>query len=202
MLRQYSWFLVSGGKEMTALSIYNDDATGEPEHILPFKRIASTLNKLGVQIERWDANKKLSADARQDEVIDAYKESIDRLNQKYQFQSVDVVSLRPDNPKCGEMRNMFLMEHFHRDFEVRFFVDGRGLFYLHIDKKVYCLLCEKNDLISVPANTKHWFDMGLAPDFKAIRLFTTDQGWIADFTGSDISTNFPDFDQYLKLIEA
>jgi 1,2-dihydroxy-3-keto-5-methylthiopentene dioxygenase len=96
---------------------------------------------------------------------------------------------------------MFITEHFHRDFEVRFFVDGRGLFYLHIGDKVYCVLCKKNDLISVPANTSHWFDMGSAPDFKAIRLFTTDEGWVAEFTGSDISGKFPDFDEYLHIVK-
>ena len=187
---------------MTALSIYNDDAIGKPEHLLNFDSIATTLGQLGVLIERWDANKQLSDDAIQDEVLSAYQDSIDILNKKYQFQSIDVVSLKPDNPKCAEMRNMFLMEHFHRDFEIRFFVDGRGLFYLHINNKVYCVLCEKNDLISVPANTTHWFDMGTAPDFKAIRLFTTDQGWVAEFTGSEISKKFPDFDHYLDLIKA
>jgi 1,2-dihydroxy-3-keto-5-methylthiopentene dioxygenase len=187
---------------MTVLSIYNDNAEGGPQHIREFERISATLADVNVLIERWNAGKALSENAQQDEVLDAYNESIERLNKKYGFQSIDVVSLRPDNPKCVEMRNMFLTEHFHRDFEIRFFVDGRGLFYLHIDDKVYCILCEKNDLISVPANTTHWFDMGRAPDFKAIRLFTTDQGWVAEFTGSDISKKFPDFDNYIELVSA
>ena len=63
------------------------------------------------------------------------------------------------------------------DFELRFFVDGRGLFYLHLGDKVYCVLCEQGDLISVPANTTHWFDMGANPRFKCIRFFTTPDGW-------------------------
>ncbi|MEX2353602.1 MAG: cupin, partial [Gammaproteobacteria bacterium] len=183
---------------MTVLSIYNDNANGPPEHIRDFDDIAQVLDNVGVLIERWEATAKLGDSAQQDEVLSAYKDSIDRLNDKYGFQSIDVVSLRPDNPKCGEMRKMFLTEHFHKDFEVRFFVDGKGLFYLHINDKVYCVLCEKGDLISVPARTTHWFDMGSAPDFKAIRLFTTENGWVAEFTGSDISTKFPDFDDYVK----
>jgi len=187
---------------MTVLSIYNDDASGQPEHIRHFEDIARRLGSVGVLIERWEAGKKLSENAQSEEVITAYKNSIDRLNNKYGFKSIDVVSLKPDNPKREDMRKMFLTEHLHRDFEIRFFVDGRGLFYLHIDGKVYCTLCEKEDLISVPANTTHWFDMGTAPDFKAIRLFTTDNGWVAEFTGSDISTRFPSFDDYLKLVGA
>lgn len=187
---------------MTILSIYNHDATGSPEHIRDFDQIAQKLDDVGVLIERWDANKKLSENAQSEEVQAAYQDSIDRLHDKYDFQSIDVVSLKPDNPKKDEFRNMFLTEHFHKDFEIRFFVDGRGLFYLHINDKVYFVLCEKGDLISVPARTTHWFDMGSAPDFKAIRLFTTENGWVAEFTGSDISTKFPDLDNYLKLVNA
>jgi len=57
------------------------------------------------------------------------------------------------------------------------------------------VLCEPGDLISVPAHTTHWFDMGARPDFKCIRFFTTPDGWVGRFTGSDIATRFPDFDR-------
>ena len=49
------------------------------------------------------------------------------------------------------------------------------------------MLCEKNDLISVPAHTPHWFDMGSEPNFTAIRIFDNPEGWIAQFTGDDIA---------------
>jgi len=187
---------------MTVLSIYESDAGGVPEHLRDFDGIASKLERVGVLIERWETNRPLSQNAGQEEVLSAYRESIDRLNKKYGFQSIDVVSVKPDNPKKNELRNMFFNEHFHKDFEVRFFVDGRALFYLHIGDKVYCVLCEKGDLISVPANTLHWFDMGLRPDFKSIRLFTAEDGWVANFTGNDIAEKFPDFDEYIALVGA
>jgi 1,2-dihydroxy-3-keto-5-methylthiopentene dioxygenase len=153
-----------------------------------------------VEFERWQADRPLAADAAQDEVLAAYRESIDRLNERYGFQSVDVVALGPDHPDRDALRRKFLDEHTHDDFEVRFFVDGRGLFYLHAGGKVYCMLCEKGDLISVPANTTHWFDMGAAPSFKCIRLFTTPDGWVGNFTGSDISRRFPDFDEFTAAL--
>jgi 1,2-dihydroxy-3-keto-5-methylthiopentene dioxygenase len=43
------------------------------------------------------------------------------------------------------------------------------------------VLCEQGDLISVPANTPHWFDMGPNPYFIAIRLFNNPDGWVANF---------------------
>ena len=51
-----------------------------------------------------------------------------------------------------------------------------------------------NDLISVPAGMRHWFDMGPAPNFTAIRMFTTPDGWVARFTGDPIASHFPAFD--------
>ena len=51
--------------------------------------------------------------------------------------------------------------------------------------------------MSVPANTTHWFDMGTSPHFKCIRFFTAPDGWVAQFSGSDIATRFPDFDSHV-----
>lgn len=159
--------------------------------------IAAQLSTLGVRFERWEATQPLSADATQDDVLAAYGEQVRRLTGEYGFQSVDVVSLRPDHPQRAELRSKFLAEHVHSDFEVRFFVDGSGLFYLHVGDHIYLVLCEQGDLISVPANTPHWFDMGERPDFKCIRLFTVADGWVAQFTGSSIAERFPSFDQFV-----
>lgn len=179
---------------MTALTIYNADAAERLEQLTDPADIAARLADIGVQFEQWQASHPLADDADQDAVLAAYQAEVDKLNTRYGFQSVDVVSLRPDNPKAAEFRQLFLSEHTHADFEIRFFVDGDGLFYLHADGKVYATLCESGDLISVPANTTHWFDMGTAPSFKAIRFFTTPEGWKGDFTGSDIAGKFPDYD--------
>ena len=180
---------------MSLLVIYSESAACQPEIVKDHAAIATQLKYIGVQFEQWQANQPLADDADQETVMAAYQDSIDTLNTQYGFQSVDVVALKPDHPDKAEFRKKFLAEHTHADFEVRFFVDGSGLFYLHVGDKVYLVLCEKGDLISVPANTTHWFDMGENPNFKCIRLFTTAEGWLGDFTGSDIATRFPDFDQ-------
>jgi 1,2-dihydroxy-3-keto-5-methylthiopentene dioxygenase len=182
---------------MSALTVYPDDRPRTGELFTDYSGIVAQLSGIGVQFERWTANCDLADDADQDAVIAAYRDSVDRLMRQYGFQSVDVVSLQPDHPQKTAFREKFLAEHIHADFEVRFFVDGKGLFYLHAGGKVYAVLCEKGDLISVPANTTHWFDMGENPSFKCIRLFTTPEGWVALFTGSDIAKSFPTYDQYV-----
>ncbi|MDO9160960.1 MAG: cupin [Methylococcaceae bacterium] len=182
---------------MTVLTVYPDQQPQQGKRYTDFADIHQQLAAISVQIERWTANTPLAADADQSSVIAAYADSVERLQKQYGFQSVDVVKLTADNPDKEAFRQKFLSEHTHDDFEVRFFVEGRGLFYLHVDGQVFAILCEQGDLISVPGNTTHWFDMGENPHFTCIRLFTKPDGWIADFTGSDIATTFPTLDQYV-----
>lgn len=176
---------------MSELRVYSETA-GVPVKVLnDHADIVRELDKIGVLFERWSADRELDAIATPDEVIEAYREPVDRLMQKYGFQSVDVVSMHPEHPQKEVLREKFLHEHTHSDFEVRFFVDGEGLFYIRKNGKVYATLCTRGDLISVPADTTHWFDMGPRPTFKAIRLFTTPEGWVANFTGDKIADRFP-----------
>ncbi len=162
--------------------------------------IAEKLWTVGVLFEQWETERPLAANAGQDEVIAAYQTSVNRLIDRYEFQSVDVISLQPDHPQKSELRAKFLNEHTHGEYEVRFFVEGRGLFYLHLDDQVYMTLCERGDLLSVPAGVKHWFDMGEQPDFRCIRLFTHPDGWVAEFTGDPIAERFPTLEQFLEQL--
>lgn len=182
---------------MSQLSIYDEQGSVAQPAITAHDEISKAMAEIGVRFERWEATQPLAVDAEQADVLAAYQADVDSLNNEYGFKSVDVVALRPDHPQKSEMRQKFLNEHTHADFEVRFFVDGSGLFYLHVDGKVYLVLCEAGDLISVPANTTHWFDMGADPSFKCIRFFTVPEGWVGEMTGSEIASRFPDFDQYV-----
>lgn len=178
---------------MSRLTIFTETDRHPTEVLTDGAEITRRLSGIGVRFERWEVARALTDDATQDAVLDAYRTQVDALMDEYGFKSVDVVSLNPNHPDKAALRAKFLDEHTHSDFEVRFFVDGKGLFYIHTDGKVYGVLCEKGDLISVPANTRHWFDMGENPHFKCIRLFTTPEGWVAEFTGDKIAAGYPQF---------
>lgn len=180
---------------MSVLTIYPDNAPENGERFTDFESIEAKLNAIGVQFERWIANCDLAAQASNDEVLNAYTDSVERLKTQYGFQSADVIKLDASHPDKVAMREKFLNEHTHSEFEVRFFVEGRGLFYLHVGEQVFSILCEQGDLLSVPANVKHWFDMGENPHLACIRLFTNPEGWVANFTGSDIAKSFPTLEQ-------
>jgi len=165
------------------------EATGETA------RMTALLAPFGVTYEAWEAAIELPDGADQDTIIKAYERDIERLKAERGYKSVDVVRMTPDNPQKDAARTKFLDEHRHAEDEVRFFVEGAGAFYLRDDETILKVVCERGDLLSVPAGTRHWFDMGDSPYFCAIRLFTTENGWVADFTGDQIAKSVPEFDR-------
>ena len=176
---------------MSQIKVFSDTRpeTAEQSSSDP-QEIARILKSAGVRFEQWQAGAEVAAGDSQEKVLAAYDRDVQRLVNDEGYQTVDVISLNADNPQKDVLRKKFLSEHIHTEDEVRFFVDGKGLFSLHIDEKVYEVLCEKGDLISVPAHTKHWFDMGPEPQLVAIRFFNNPEGWVAHYSGNDIADRY------------
>ena len=177
---------------MSRLRIFADDRPDAPLSVAhDHATIAETLSTIGVAFEQWRAAQPIRPGDPSEAIIAAYQADIDRISAERGFTTIDVVSIAPDNPNREAMRAKFLDEHLHKEDEVRFFVAGSGLFSLHVDGKVYEVLCEAGDLISVPDGATHWFDMGPEPSFVAIRFFQQPDGWGGHFTRTDIAQRFP-----------
>ncbi|MEO5961970.1 MAG: acireductone dioxygenase [Thermomonas sp.] len=180
---------------MSRLRIFVEGAADAPQlTTTDAAEVAAELAAIGVGFEQWEATQPIQPGDAPDTIMAAYRADIDRLVYANGFRSVDVVSIAPDIENREAVRAKFLDEHFHNEDEVRFFVAGSGLFTLHVDDRVYEILCEAGDLIAVPDSTQHWFDMGPEPSFVAIRFFTEPDGWVGHFTGADIARKFPRYE--------
>jgi 1,2-dihydroxy-3-keto-5-methylthiopentene dioxygenase len=184
---------------MSLLRIYNEDNAKTYREFVRFEEITSELRGAGIHFDRWTADHELAKDATQEEILAAYHAQVSDLMKRRGFVTADVILVHPEMPNHPELRKKFLDEHTHSEDEARFFVDGCGLFYIHTNGSVYVVLCERGDFIDVPPRTKHWFDMGPRPFLKVIRTFTTPEGWVADFTGSDIASRFPRFEALVSV---
>lgn len=179
---------------MTTITVFDLSRGFAPvSQLTDLRDITKALVPFDVRFERWQATRELAPGAGQDEVLEAYAADVERLKKTGGYQSADVVRMRPDHPDREAMRQKFLSEHTHADDEVRFFVEGAGAFYLRNKEQVLQVVCTAGDLLSVPKHTRHWFDMGPKPLFAAIRLFTTPEGWVAEFTGDKIADNIPKY---------
>ena len=156
--------------------------------------IQAELRARGLDFEQWPTRQNLAPGADQSTILSAYAEEIGRIQAAEGYSTVDAIRMHPEHPERVMLRDKFLAEHIHTEDEVRFFVEGQGLFCLHINAEVMTLLCEQGDLIRVPAGTRHWFDMGSKPTFCALRFFNNSEGWVAQFTGDPIADRYPRLD--------
>ncbi|MEI7664789.1 MAG: acireductone dioxygenase [Synechococcaceae cyanobacterium ELA263] len=182
---------------MSLLAIYPDDTTTARLISQDGELIQRELAARGVRFERWPARADLQADADSEAILAAYATEIALVQAEGGYGTVDAIRLGPDHPDRLALRQKFLAEHTHAEDEVRFFVEGRGLFCLHLGQEVLQLICERNDWISVPAGTRHWFDMGPEPSFCALRFFDNTEGWVARFSGDAIAARYPKLDALL-----
>jgi 1,2-dihydroxy-3-keto-5-methylthiopentene dioxygenase len=184
---------------VTLLTVWKDTDPSVPVlESTDENEIREALATLGARFSRWEV-KDFADDAPLDEVLALYSSEVEGVKQSEGYTLVDIVGLSPSQENYDEVkvvsREKFLSEHKHDDDEDRYFAKGAGVFYLHVDGKVHALYCEPGDLVSVPANTTHWFDMGTSPEFTSIRFFHDDDGWVGHFTGNPIADTFPTFDQ-------
>ena len=101
-----------------------------------------------------------------------------RIKRDYGYKDEDEVALSSDTPNLETICAKFDKEHFHTLDEVRFVIDGEGIFDVR-DKKDRWVRIEvtKGDLIIIPANTYHRFFLTDAKNIRCARLFLNHEGW-------------------------
>ncbi|BCA56293.1 acireductone dioxygenase [Nitrospira sp. KM1] len=155
--------------------------------------IGRFLKDRGIFYDRWLLDEPISADLPDADVLAVYGPKLKPFMDSGGYRTVDMVTVTPENPNLPAIREKFLREHTHTEDEIRMFVQGEGLFWFHLERdkeEVFSVLCQAGDLISVPANTKHWFELGSNPSVRAIRIFTDQAGWVPHYTGSGIEERY------------
>ena len=147
--------------------------------------VCDYLAGIGITYERWEPSHQLAAGASAAEVLAAYAPEIDRLKAHGGYVTADVIDVSPATPGLDAMLNRFNSEHWHDEDEVRFIIEGRGLFHIHPRQgNVVSITVEAGDLLRVPRGTWHWFDLCQEKRIRAIRLFQDTSGWTPHYTGS------------------
>lgn len=154
--------------------------------------IKSYLASIGIDYERWDANEaRVSPDASVEEILSAYREEIEKLKVRGGYVTADVIDIKPDIPNLDTMLDKFRPEHWHDEDEVRFIVQGCGIFHIAPENgDVAAVKMTAGDLIRVPRGTRHWFDLDETRTVRAIRLFQDASGWTPHYTESGIERKY------------
>ena len=152
--------------------------------------VAAFLETRGIEYEQWTPNRELPAGASAEEVLAAYAEQVAALKARGGYVTADVIDVTADTPNLDMMLAKFSREHWHDEDEVRFIIEGRGLFHIHAPDNVFVLEVGKGDLIRVPRGTHHWFDLCVDRRIRAIRLFQDASGWTPHYTQSGVDKGF------------
>ncbi len=153
--------------------------------------VESFLGTCGVEYERWTSARSVAADATADEVLAAYADKVDELKARGGYVTADVIDITPETVGLDAMLAKFSVEHWHDEDEVRFIVEGRGIFHVHpAGAPVFSIEVEAGDLIRVPRGTLHWFDLCADRRIRAIRLFQDPAGWTPHYTQSGADQGF------------
>jgi 1,2-dihydroxy-3-keto-5-methylthiopentene dioxygenase len=157
--------------------------------------IKAFFEERNLLFDQWTCDVIFDDHATQEEILRAYDKDLKPFMEHGGYLTADVISINALTENYDAIRAKFLAEHTHSEDEIRFFVDGQGLFWFNLENEpVFNLLCQRGDLISVPAGTKHWFDAGESNPFvKAIRIFIDMSGWVPEYTQSGLEKNFSDF---------
>lgn len=163
--------------------------------ITDVKEIKAFFNARNIFFDQWACDVVFADTASQEEILEAYAKDLKPFMENGGYLTADVISINKLTENYEAIRAKFLAEHTHSEDEIRFFVDGKGLFWFNLENEpVFNLLCEQGDLISVPEGTKHWFDAGESNPFvKAIRIFIDMSGWVPHYTESKTEQKYLDF---------
>ncbi len=149
------------------------------------------LNDHGLHYEVWPLEDRVDPGAPAEAILAAYAPEIDELKARGGFVTADVIDVRPDTPNLDTMLHKFNKEHTHSEDEVRFILQGSGVFHINPgDRPVFGIEVHAGDLISVPLGTRHWFDLCGDRRIRAIRLFQDTSGWTPTYVADGVHAGY------------
>lgn len=163
----------------------------ENRELTDVDEIRTFLQPFGIWYERWEVEGRIGPEATNEEILTAYAPEIERLKQAGGFVTADVINVNAQTPGLDGMLAKFSKEHTHSEDEVRFTVQGGGVFHIHPQGgPVFAVQVEAGDLINVPAGTQHWFDLCDDRTIRCIRLFQDASGWTPHYVENGVHERY------------
>jgi len=148
--------------------------------------IIEFLGQHEIKFERWPIPAQIHDLAKQPtlnneekaQVLEAFRPKLDELAETQGYVDSDMVCLSPETPGLHDALGKFDLEHYHTDEEVRFIVDGRGVFgFVGDDGRRFTIEVNAGEYIIIPENSWHWFYLLEDQTIKALRIFKDTSGW-------------------------
>ena len=104
--------------------------------------------------------------------------TIDTIKREQGYVDQDVVELSPSMENLDAICAKFDKEHYHTEDEVRFVLEGDGIFDVRDEGDAWIRIeVTKGDIISIPARKYHRFYLTDTRHIRCMRLFANHDGW-------------------------
>jgi 1,2-dihydroxy-3-keto-5-methylthiopentene dioxygenase len=110
--------------------------------------------------------------------LEAYEQPLDVFMRENGYVTRDEIQLSPATPNLAAIEAKFDREHLHTDDEVRYVLEGEGIFDIRSeDDRWMRVVVTAGDLISVPKDRHHRFMLTELKQIRCARLFVDVSGW-------------------------
>lgn len=98
----------------------------------------------------------------------------------YKWQELMV--LHPGSPNLYNIISQCDRYHTHKDAEALYIISGEGIFSLVLpDGRQAEIIVQAGEYIKIPAGVKHWFSLTGLLEMKALRYFSSVDGWVPKY---------------------
>ncbi|MDN5516970.1 MAG: acireductone dioxygenase [Pseudomonas sp.] len=174
---------------MSSLAVYLHTAPELPNKVLNHAEdIASTLATVGIDYRQVELPAALRPGCEQAEFDTAYGLWLQAFMSEEGHVQQELFNLQRNHPQKLELRARHLDEQSQSTASAWLFLGGFAQLSLHLDDHVYMLQGEKGDLLSLPAGTRYWFDLGEEPHALVVRLSASEDAPVR--SDDDIASRF------------
>jgi 1,2-dihydroxy-3-keto-5-methylthiopentene dioxygenase len=119
--------ILKGEKIAMAILRIPDENRTLQEH----EEIRHFLVGIGIDYERWEPISDVPPNASAEQILSAHAKQINQLKSHGGYVTADIIDVNHDTPGLDAMLAKFNIEHYHDEDEVRYIIDGRGVFHIH-----------------------------------------------------------------------
>ena len=174
---------------MSSLAVHLHTSPELPNKVLNHADdIASTLASVGIAYRRLELPATLRPGCEQAEFDAAVGFWLQAFMGHEGYVQQELFNLQRNHPQKLELRAQHLDEQAQASVSAWLFLGGFAQLSVHLEGYVYVLQGERGDLLTLPAGTRHWFDLGEEPHVLALRLSASDE--TPERSGDDIASRF------------
>ena len=162
--------------------------------------IVGELAPLGIHLKHYDPGTSLIfphlleqdvlTDTDKHQIIELHNGVFECLLQENGYLWSDLLNLHPGSANLQNLIATYSRYHHHTAPEALYVLAGEMIFgFVKPDGDQVQLLIQSQDYIHIPAGVEHWCSPSALLHFKAIRYFTSVEGWVPNYTGTQMSNS-------------